>query len=238
MRAAREKLKLAALFALGLFCIFTSNTRTSDKAKQTHHTPLFRAAPVVAVSALGHSEFGWSIVALQGLAQTLNAWNSDESELLDANKKELIRNQFYQFYENINSLAAVQLGMREIFTYPASYLAFEKNDLENAVRIAELGAQDTRLAPDLALVVAYLKHLFLTNLNEVADAYERVLSLYPQAVWMNKTIEQLRRGVDPMLRTDKDQCQKLLFVFPKAKKRLVERGICRETHGEDENFDN
>ncbi|MEY2989063.1 MAG: hypothetical protein RJB13_2584, partial [Pseudomonadota bacterium] len=78
-------------------------------------------------------------------------------------------------------------------------------------------------------VIAYLKHLFLTDLNSVADAYERVLEAYPQALWLNETIQKLRDGVDPMLRANRNQCQKLLVVFPKAKQRLIERGICSDS---------
>lgn len=226
MQLKKEWLQFGALTSLGISSIIGAHHLSSLLKKTQNHTTLFKEAPFVATAALGHTEFGWTIAALQGLAYTINAWSSEDYEQIDAKKKDAVHQQFDHFYEQIDSLAAAQIGMREVFTYPASYLAFERNDLEKAVRIAELGAQDQRLTADLALVIAYLKHLFSDDLNQVADAYERVLEAYPQAEWLDKTIQQLRSGVDPMLRSDKDHCRKLLIVFPKAKRRLVERGIC------------
>lgn len=224
----KVKFQLAVVTCLGFISILLASHWLTIQNKKTSRSDLAKEFPILALASMGHTEFGWSVAALEGLAQTVNAWTSDEASHLDSQKKEQIREKFYQFYEHIEALAAVQLGMRELFTYPASYLAFERNDIQNALRIAELGAQDDRLTPDLALVIAYLKHLFHPDLSEVADAYERVLLAYPQAQWLQKTIADLRRGVDPLLRPKQDQCQKLLFVFPKAQKKLVERKICKE----------
>lgn len=237
MHFQKDKLQFGALSCLGFFFILASNHLSILWKQPNRHAALFEEAPLVATASLGHTEFGWTMAALQGLTYTINAWSSEDSNRIDSKKKDVLRQQFYQFFDHIDSLAAAQIGMREVFTYPASYLAFELNDLENAVRIAELGAQDPRLTPDLAMVVAYLKHLFLSDLEQVADAYERVLQAYPQAVWLNKTIQQLRDGDDPMLKSDRDQCQKLLFVFPKAERRLTERGICGDSsRGRDNDF--
>lgn len=224
----KVKLQLAMVTSLGFISILLASQWFAVKHEQTPQLQLAKEFPTLALASMGHTEFGWSVAALEVLAHTVNAWISDEDSNLDSQKKEQIRERFYQFYEHIDALAAVQLGMRELFTYPASYLAFERNDIESALRIAELGAQDDRLTPDLALVIAYLKHLFHPDLSEVADAYERVLLAYPQAKWLQKTIADLRRGDDPLLRPNQDQCQKLLFIFPKAQKKLVERKICKE----------
>ncbi|MEY2988190.1 MAG: hypothetical protein RJB13_1711, partial [Pseudomonadota bacterium] len=191
MKFTIERLKYIALTFLGLLLLFASSQVPSRQKKHENQIKLFKNLPLIATASMGHTEFGWIVAALEGLAKTINAWSAEDSTVLNPSKKELALKQFYHFYEHIDALAEAQIGMREVFTYPASYLAFEKNDLENALRIAELGAQDERLKPDLALVIAYLKHLFLTDLNSVADAYERVLEAYPQALWLNETIQKL-----------------------------------------------
>jgi hypothetical protein len=230
VKFTKERLQFGAMACFGLLLIVAASQLSLLWKVHTKQLDLIKKMPLVATASLGHSEFGWTMVALEGLAKTINAWSMEDAQHIDPRKKDLTLKQFDQFYENIDSLATAQIGMREVFTYPASYLAFDRNDLENALRISELGAQDNRLTADLALVIAYLKHLFATDLNEVANAYERVLLAYPQATWLKKTIEQLREGVDPMLRTDKNQCRKLLFIFPRAKRRLTERGICSDSN--------
>lgn len=214
-----------SLAACGLFCLI-AGSRLSDEKSRAVGFPLINEAPIAAVTSFGHNEFGWSLVALQGLSHTVNAWAAEESVAENSSKKSHLYAKFDDFLQALEPLANAQLGMREIFTFPASYLAFERNELTKALRVAELGLNDDRLSADLSLVVAYLKHLFHPDLNEVADAYENVLRIFPNAQWLSKTINALRNGIDPMTKSGKQTCRNLLLVFPKAEKKLIERNIC------------
>lgn len=211
--------------ACGLVCLFAVS-QLFNKRLDAGNSPLFREAPVAAVASFGHSEFGWSLVALQGLAHTVNAWSAKESGLENSIEKSHLQAKFEDFLEAMEPLSEAQLGMREIFTFPASYLAFERNELKEALRVAELGLNDSRLSADLSLVVAYLKHLFHPDLNEIAKAYENVLRVFPNAQWLNKTISSLRSGIDPMTQSGQQTCKNLLLVFPRAEQKLIERKVC------------
>lgn len=184
---------------------------------------------VPAALAFGHREFAWSLWGLNGLAATVNAWHADTAKELTAHQRKQIDDKLRAFVADIPEFAKESIGMREIFIFPASYYAFVRNDVDVALTIARAGADDPRLAADLVLTVAYLTHLFNGDLSAAAHAYEKVLEVFPNSQWLNKTISKLRSGVDPFLSDDESKqknCKQLLIMFPLSKKRLIERKIC------------
>jgi hypothetical protein len=184
---------------------------------------------IPAALAFGHREFAWSLWALNGLAATVNAWHADTAKELTIQQREQIEKRLNSFVADIPEFAKESIGMREIFIFPASYFAFVRNDVDVALAIARAGADDPRLAADLVLTVAYLTHLFNGDLSAAAHAYEKVLEVFPNSQWLNKTISKLRSGVDPFLSDDESKqknCKQLLIMFPMSKKRLIERKIC------------
>jgi len=184
---------------------------------------------IPAALSFGHREFAWSLWALNGLAATVNAWHADTTTELSAQQREQINKKLRAFVADIPEFAKESIGMREIFIFPASYFAFVKNEADVALDIARAGAGDPRLAADLVLTVAYLTHLFNGDLNAAAHAYEKVLEVFPNSQWLNKTISKLRSGEDPFLSDEESKqknCKQLLIMFPLSKKRLVERKIC------------
>lgn len=184
---------------------------------------------IPAALSFGHREFAWSLWALNGLAATVNAWHAETAVEQSAEQREQIEKKLSAFVLDIPEFAKESIGMREIFIFPASYFAFVKNEADVALDIARAGAGDPRLAADLVLTVAYLTHLFKGDLNAAAQAYEKVLEVFPNSQWLNKTISKLRRGVDPFLSDEESKrknCKQLLIIFPLSKKRLVERKIC------------
>lgn len=185
--------------------------------------------PIHAITSFGHREFAWTLLAIEGLAATVNIWNTQNTPDLSKSEREKLLAKFEDSLNTLPGLAEESLGMREVFTLPASFLAFELNDIDKAISVARQGARDIRLEADLALSIAFLTHIFKGDLSKAADDYDRVAVNFPTAGWLRETSSQLRRGIDPSKRPGKDKtifCKMLANAFPLAKKRLVQRGLC------------
>ena len=217
------------LVGFGILSLMSSLAlHSSDKQSAGRHTQ-FQNIPLHATSSMGHTEFAWTLVAIQSLAATVNAWNAHDSEAIDASEKARNIAKFEESLEILPALAEASLGMREVFTFPASFLAFELNKIDRAIEIARAGANDIRIEADLALSIAFLTHIFKGDLIRAADDYQRVAMHFPTATWLQDTIRMLRQGIDPSTRAGKDKtilCKMLANAFPLAKKKLVQRKLC------------
>lgn len=185
--------------------------------------------PIPFLISNGHREFAWTVIALNGLAAAVNAWTGLIDPATTLEQRTRLLDKFNDSLDALPGLAKEALGMREVFQFPASILAFELNDVDRSIAVARIGAQDVRLEPDVALSIAYLSHVFGKDLREVAKDYERVQVYFPNVSWLNDVISSLRQGIDPFKRSDRNRtavCRMLSSAFPLAKKRLIEREIC------------
>jgi hypothetical protein len=191
----------------------------------------FQKFPIQAVISNGHNEFAWTIIGIQGLAQTVNVWSILHTPNVDQRIREVQLGKFDDSLANLPDLASQALGMRELFLFPASVLAFEMNDIDRAVEVARMGAKDIRLEADLALSIAYLTHIFKGDLQQAAKDYERVQLHYPNVSWLKETIASLKMGIDPFKRQGRSRskiCFMMSRAFPLSKQRLIERGVCNQ----------
>ncbi|MEN9808493.1 MAG: hypothetical protein RLZZ488_60 [Pseudomonadota bacterium] len=189
--------------------------------------------PIPFLISNGHREFAWTIIALDGLASAVNAWTGLVDPATTREQRTRLLDKFNDTLDALPGLAKESLGMREVFQFPASILAFELNDIDRSIAVARIGAQDVRLEPDLALTIAYLSHVFGNDLREVAKDYERVQVHFPNVSWLNELIESLKMGKDPFKRSDRNRtavCRMLTRAFPLATKRLIERDICTKEY--------
>lgn len=217
------------LIAMGLLCITLSTQLTPQKMIRKAERGNLQEFAVPAALSFGHREFAWSLWAMHGLSTIVAAWHSHDSSTITKDKQLDLERKLYSFLNTLPEFSKESLGMREIFIFPSSYLAFVKNDTDAALKTANLGIQDPRLVIDLTLTVAYLTHLFKNDLNEAARAYEKVLEVFPRSTYLQKTIGKLRAGIDPFLEDESQlekNCQQLLRVFPFARAKLIERKIC------------
>jgi hypothetical protein len=214
---------------VAILCIAASAFLSPSKQDQTAQRGSLAKIAVPAALSFGHREFAWLLWGLGGLSASVNAWDAASNPNIGSEQKTLTDARLRDFAQNLPEFAREQLGMREIFLFPASYLAFTTNDIDLALKIAREGINDPRIAPDLTLTLAYLIHLFKNDLQAAADAYQKLLELYPESTWLNKTISKLRAGVDPFLEDpaeNRRSCNRLLTLFPLSRTKLIERGIC------------
>lgn len=185
--------------------------------------------PIQTLVSNGHREFVWTVIAINGLAAAVNFWTALNDPTITQEQLNRLRDKFNESLDALPGLANEALGMREIFQFPASILAFDLNEIDRSIAVARIGAQDIRLEADLALTIAYLSHIFGQNLQEVAKDYERVQLHFPNVSWLKDLIASLKMGIDPYKRADRNRaavCLMMSRAFPLAKKRLVERQIC------------
>ena len=151
--------------AAGLILMLIQLAIGKSLPAQPQTTRPFQKFPIQAVLSNGHNEFAWTIIAIQGLAQTVNTWSTLDNRNVDQRTKDIQLGKFDDSLSNLPDLANQALGMRELFLFPASVLAFEMNDIDRAVEVARMGAKDIRLEADLALSIAYLTHIFKGDLH-------------------------------------------------------------------------
>jgi hypothetical protein len=219
----------------GILFVFLSTCMSESKTTGSERGRLEKNVVTAALS-FGHREFAWTLLALEGLASTVNLWHAENSTNTDKATQIQMERRFYSFIKTLPEFAKEKIGMHEIFLFPSSYLAFVRNDIDNAVDVARAGSTDARLRANLVLTVAYLTHIFKDDLNSIADEYEKVAAEYPQATWLRKTINKLRSGQDPFLeeKTSKN-CERFLNIFPFSKAQLIKRGICPTPDNEGKN---
>ena len=227
--------KLPSMILLIGCIILTPNSLWLNQARSDKANSIaIKERPSASFFSFGHQEFASILIALQGLSSTVNAWSMASSPEANPELRERVNKKFDEFLTNLPFLAKESLGMREIFLFPASYLAFERNDIDRAIEVAQAGAKDPRLEVDLILSVAYLTHIFKGDFNSTAAAYERVLVHFPSSTWLKNVIAELRAGRDPLVRPGKDRtlaCKMLNNAFPLARDRLIKRKICTEEIG-------
>jgi hypothetical protein len=229
MAPARTCNSSLALVAGGILCLFASLHLQRAQTLHSGSNIQIQKFPIHATASFGHREFAWTLIAIESLAATVNAWNSRNNPNIDESRQARMQQKFDESLEGLAGIAEFSLGMREVFTFPASFLAFELNDLDRAIAVARAGAKDFRLEADLALSIAFLTHIFKGDLRAAADDYERVSVHFPEAVWLKETVNSLRQGIDPSKRAGKDKtilCKMLANAFPLAKKKLVQRNLC------------
>lgn len=224
-----NSLSVALPLVLSLLFFVTTFFLYSKKQQKEKTQCNFYKFPLQTFVSQGHQEFGWTLIALDGLASTVNAWNIFNSANQSESTRSLMLSKFEDFLDVTPELAKQSLGMRELFLFPTSFLAFEINDIDRAILVARAGAADTRIEADLSVAIAYLSHIFKGDLAQAAKDYERVYMHFPNAQWLKSTIDSLKSGVDPYQRAGRERsktCIALAKAFPLAKKRLIERGVC------------
>lgn len=229
--ATSEKTRATVLLVCGLMLLFVSVALQSKDKNPVVTNMEIQKFPIQTLVSNGHREFAWTIIAINTLAATVNAWNSKTQKGLEPEIQNQSLAKFEESLDAIPGLARESLGMLEVFMFPASFLAFEVNDIDRAIEVARAGSTDPRLQADLVLSVAYLSHIFKGNLNQAADDYELLLTQFPNATWIKETIVALRSGVDPFKREGRNRtiiCNMLQRAFPLARKRLIERGVCNK----------
>lgn len=217
------------LISVGFSFLVTSFYLYNSKPKLNTQRGSLEQFTVPATLSLGHREFAWSLWALNGLATVVNAWQSKEMGSLEAEKNKQLEAKLNSFIKDLPEFSKEQLGMREIFIFPASYFAFVVGDTRSALETAKLGLEDERLAADLSLLVAYLTHLLTDDLNATALAYEKVLATFPSATWLKQPIALLKSGVDPFFVNEERRaksCKLLSELFPFSEKILTRKKIC------------
>lgn len=228
----KKKFKITAtilLIAAGILSLTVSIVLNAPEKPQPRPIANIQNFPLQAVVSMGHEEFAWTLVAIQSLAATINAWTLKNSSNIDPQEQKRVFAKFDEALIGLAPLAQVSLGMREVFTFPASLLAFEFNDIDRAINVARLGANDKRLEVDLILSVAFLTHIFKGDLKAAAEDYQRVSAQFPNATWLQDSVRLLKQGIDPSKRAGKDKtilCKMLANAFPLAKKKLVQRNLC------------
>ncbi|MEN9529567.1 MAG: hypothetical protein RI932_1440 [Pseudomonadota bacterium] len=216
--------------AAALLCITASLMLSSTRNSDSRPTGSLRKIALPAALSFGHREFAWLLWGLGGLSTAVNAWDASTNTSIKPEQAEILSKRLREFAESLPEFSKEKLGMREIFIFPSSYFAFTTNEIDLALEIAKQGISDPRIAPDLTLTVAYLIHLFKNDLEAAADAYQKLLEVFPQSTWLNKTIAKLREGKDPFIEDpaeNQKNCKRLLTLFPLSKHKLIERGICR-----------
>ncbi|MFZ9520258.1 MAG: hypothetical protein ACO3A4_07265 [Silvanigrellaceae bacterium] len=224
------------LILLGVAFMFVQLNIGRNQPVQPRTAGPFQKFPIQAVVANGHLEFAWLVVAIQGLAETVNTWTTLDAKHIDIHTRTVQLAKFEDTLSVLPDLANQTLGMRELFLFPASVMAFELSDINRAIEIARLGAKDIRLEADLALSIAYLTHIFKGDLKQAASDYERVQLHYPNVSWLKETIALLKMGVDPFQRPGRSRgkiCFMMTKAFPLSKNRLIERGICNKGQEQD-----
>jgi len=227
-QSAKYKLPAQILFA-GLTFLLMAVYLQEKFPRLREHNAETQKFPIQFFVSNGHREYAWTVIALNGLASSVNAWTGFVDPETTLEQRTRLTDKFNDTLDALPGLAKESLGMREVFQFPSSILAFELNDIDRSIAVARIGAQDIRLEPNLALSIAYLSHVFGRDLQEVAKDYERVLVHFPNVSWLKDLIASLKMGVDPFKRSDRNRtavCTMLSRAFPLAKKRLIEREIC------------
>ncbi|MBM3381554.1 MAG: hypothetical protein FJY29_03840 [Betaproteobacteria bacterium] len=227
----RSKILSAQILCLAgaVVCITAALRLSPDPSHISPQRGNLKKIAVPAALSFGHREFAWLLWGLGGLSAAVNAWDASTNPNTPPEQTIRTGEKLREFAQNLPEFAREQLGMREIFIFPASYFAFSTNEIELALEIAQQGIEDPRIKPDLTLTAAYLIHLFKNDPQAAADAYQKLLEVFPQSTWLNKTISKLREGKDPFLEDPanmKNNCKRLLTLFPLSKSKLIERGIC------------
>ena len=161
----------------------------------------------------GHREFSDLLTALDILSNTVDVISTPQSERT--------QKRFERSLADIAAVARFQLGMNEIFLFPANHLLFDLNLAQNALNIIDLGLTDPRATPQMPLMAGFIAHVFLRDTHKAAGYYKG-LSLKPNVPpWVADLSAKLELGNDPFV-TDSHMAQKLCklvrTIFPQSEK--------------------
>lgn len=233
MSSSTRKLSIqSAALGLGILFLAAASVLQSFQPQRKYANNDPQNFPIHGLVSHGHHEFAWTIVAIQGLAATVNAWTTQSNSQKNPQVSKLMLEKFEESLETLPTLAKQSLGMREIFLFPVSFLAFELNDIERAVKVARYGAEDPRIEADLATTIAYLNYIFTADLQQAAQDFERLYVTFPSVAWLERIVTSLKAGVDPFAKPGRDRsrmCRMLVRAFPLARSKLIQRGTCAET---------
>ena len=165
----------------------------------------------------GHREFSDLLLALNVLSNTV--------DMIATPNSEPIARRFEQSLLDLQFLARLQLGMNEIFLFPANFMLFEKNNPQAALSILDLGLIDPRATPQMPLMAGFVAHVFLRDTQKAAGYY-KILSQKPKVpAWVGELSAKLQLGLDPFttdFRMANNLCSLVKNVFPQSEKILAQ----------------